>query len=77
MELSEQEMELFLLFSELWSKNFFSEIFLNFANEFKAVFFLLFFPLQFEHFVHSVHSEHFEHFVHFKHFEHFHHYEHF
>ena len=33
MELPKQEMELFLLFSELWSKNFFYKMFLNFANE--------------------------------------------
>ena len=38
MELSKQEMELFLLFPDLQSKNFFNKIFLNFINEFKAGF---------------------------------------
>ena len=33
MELSKQEMELFLLFPDLWSKNFFYEIFLTFTNK--------------------------------------------
>ena len=33
MELSKQEMELFLLYPDLWSKNFFYEMFLNFINE--------------------------------------------
>ena len=36
MELSKQEMELFLLFPNLKSKNFFYKMFLNFFNEFKA-----------------------------------------
>ena len=38
MELSKQEMELFLLFPDLRLKNFFYEMFLNFINEFKAGF---------------------------------------
>ena len=38
MELPKQEMELFLLFSQLWLKNFFYKMFLNFANEFKTGF---------------------------------------
>ena len=38
MELSKQEMELFLLFPDLWLKNFFYKMFLNFINEFKAGF---------------------------------------
>ena len=38
MELSKQEMELFLLLSDLRSKNFFYKMFLNFINEFKAGF---------------------------------------
>ena len=38
MELSKQEMELFLLFPDLWSKNFFYKMFLNFINEFKPGF---------------------------------------
>ena len=38
MELSKQEMELFLLFTDLQLKNFFYEMFLNFINEFKAGF---------------------------------------
>ena len=38
MELSKQEMELFLLFPDLQSKNFFYKMFLNFINEFKAGF---------------------------------------
>ena len=38
MELPKQEMELFLLFSQLWSKNFFYKMFINFANELKAGF---------------------------------------
>ena len=36
MELSKQEMELFFLFPDLWSKNFFYKMFLNFIKEFKA-----------------------------------------
>ena len=38
MELSKQEMELFLLFPDLQSKDFFYKMFLNFINEFKACF---------------------------------------
>ena len=38
MELSKQEMEFFLLFLALQSKNFFYIMFLNFANNFKAGF---------------------------------------
>ena len=38
MELSKWEMELFLLLSDLRSKNFFYKMFLNFINEFKAGF---------------------------------------
>ena len=38
MNLSKQEMELFLLFTDHWSKNFFYKMFLNFINEFKAGF---------------------------------------
>ena len=38
MDLSKQEMELFLLFHDLWSKNFFHKMFLNFINKFKAAF---------------------------------------
>ena len=38
MELSKQEIELFLLYPDLQLKNFFYEIFLNFINEFKAAF---------------------------------------
>ena len=38
MELSKQEMELFLLFMDLQSKNFFYKMFLNFINKFKAAF---------------------------------------
>ena len=36
MELSKQEMELFLLYPDLRLKNFFYEMFLNFINESKA-----------------------------------------
>ena len=38
MELSKQEMELFLLFPDLRLKNFFYKMFLNFINEFKGGF---------------------------------------
>ena len=38
MELSKQEVELFLLFPNHWSNNFFYKIFLNFINEVKADF---------------------------------------
>ena len=38
MELSKQEMELFLLFPDLRLKNFFYEMFLNFISEFKPGF---------------------------------------
>ena len=38
MELSKQEMELFLLFPDLQSKTFFYKMFLNFINEVKAGF---------------------------------------
>ena len=38
MELSKQEMELFLLFPDLLSKNFFNKMFLAFTNEFKTGF---------------------------------------
>ena len=38
MELSKQEMELFLLFPDLRLKNFFYKMFLNFTNEFKTGF---------------------------------------
>ena len=38
MELSKQEMELFLLFPDHWSNNFFYKMFLNFINEVKAGF---------------------------------------
>ena len=38
MKLSKQEMELFLLFPDLQSKNFFYKIFLTFTNEFKTGF---------------------------------------
>ena len=47
-------MELFLLFPELSSKNFFYKMFLNFANKFKTGF-----PLHFEPFEHFEHYEHF------------------
>ena len=36
MELSKQEMELFLLFPDLWSKNFFYKKFLTFTMESKT-----------------------------------------
>ena len=38
MDLSKQEMELFLLFPDHWSNNFFYKMFLNFINEVKAEF---------------------------------------
>ena len=38
MELSKQEMELFLLLHDLQSKNFFNNTFLPFKNEFKTGF---------------------------------------
>ena len=38
MDLSKQEMELFLLFPDHWSNNFFYKMFLNFINEVKAGF---------------------------------------
>ena len=38
MELSKQEMELFLFFPDQWSNNFFYIMFLNFISDFKAGF---------------------------------------
>ena len=38
MELSKQEMEIFLLFPDLRSKNFFYKMFLTFTNDFKIGF---------------------------------------
>ena len=69
MELPKQKMELFLLFSQLWSKNFFYKMFLNFANEFKTGFKNG--KLNYLNSEHFEHSEHFMHSVHIEHFEHF------
>ena len=71
MELCKQEMELFLLLTDLQSKNFFYINFLTFKNESKTGFENRKWNyLNSEHFEHFEHSEHFMHSVHIDHFEH-------